>query len=151
MKALLDMASLTNSLASLCMFYDSVESHIRGLSLLGKSDKPYGDMLVPIIISKLTTEVRHNLAREHSNSQCILSDLLAAFQGFLSLDYLINRTQLPRQLQVPFKLVQKVVDQPVPVRRKGPVCVFCKGVHPTHACETVTDHQNRLEIVKRHR
>ena len=34
-------------------------------------------------------------------------------------------------------------------KKKGPVCVFCKGAHPTHACETVTDHQKRLEIVKR--
>ena len=38
MKALLDMPSPTNNLASLRMFYDSVESHIRGLSSLGKSE-----------------------------------------------------------------------------------------------------------------
>ena len=34
-------------------------------------------------------------------------------------------------------------------KKKEPVCVFCKGTHPTYACETVTDHQKRLEIVKR--
>ena len=34
-------------------------------------------------------------------------------------------------------------------KKKGPVCVFCKGSHPTHTCESVTDHQKRLEIVKR--
>ena len=38
MKALLNLASPTNSLASLRMFYDSVESHIHGLSSLGKSE-----------------------------------------------------------------------------------------------------------------
>ena len=34
-------------------------------------------------------------------------------------------------------------------KKKGPVCVFCKGPHPTHTCESVTDHQKRLEIIKR--
>lgn len=53
MKALLNMASPTNSLASLRMFYDTVESHIRGLSSLGKSEHSYGDLLVPIIITNL--------------------------------------------------------------------------------------------------
>ena len=80
MKALLNMASPTNNLASLRIFYDSVESHIRGLSSLGKSEHSYGDLLVPIIMSKRTTEVRRNLAREHSSSQWILTDLMAALQ-----------------------------------------------------------------------
>ena len=79
MKALLDMPSPTNNLATLCMFYDSVESHTWASSL-GKSEQSYRDLLVPIIMSKLTTEVRRNLTREHSNSQWILSDLMAALQ-----------------------------------------------------------------------
>ena len=61
MKSLMSMASPTNSLASLRMFYDSIESHIRGLSSLGKAEHSYGDLLVPIIMGKLTPEVRRNL------------------------------------------------------------------------------------------
>ena len=34
-------------------------------------------------------------------------------------------------------------------KKKGPVCIFCKGAHPIHACEFVIDHQKRLDIVKR--
>lgn len=80
MKASLNMASPTNSLPSLRMFFDSVESHIRGLSLLRKYEHSYGDLLIPIIMNKLTAEVRRNLAREHSNSQWVPSDLMAALQ-----------------------------------------------------------------------
>ena len=80
MKALVSMTSPTSSLLSLQMFYDSVESHIHGLSSLGKSEKSYGDLLVPIVKNKLTTDVRRNLAREHLNTQWILSDLMAALQ-----------------------------------------------------------------------
>ena len=59
---------------------------------------------------------------------------------------MIHTTQLPRhQLEVVVK------DRGVShaSKRKGTVYVFCKGAHPTHACETVTDHEKRLEIVKR--
>ena len=78
MKALLEMPSPTNSLASLCIFYDSVESHIRGLSLLGKSEHSHGDILVPVLLGKLSPDICRNLAREHSNSQWILADLMTA-------------------------------------------------------------------------
>ena len=73
----MNMASPTNSVA---MFYDSIECHIHGLSSLGKSEHSYGDLLVPIVMNKLTNEIRQNLARENSNSQWILSDLMAALQ-----------------------------------------------------------------------
>ena len=78
MKALLEMPSPTSNLASLRIFYDSVEGHIRGLSSLGKSEHSYGDILVPILMGKLPSDIRRNLAREHSNSQWILADLMAA-------------------------------------------------------------------------
>ena len=47
MQALLDLTSPTNSLAALQLFHDSVESHIRSLSSLGKSHDTYGSLLVP--------------------------------------------------------------------------------------------------------
>ena len=80
MKGLVSMASPTNSLGSLCMFYDLVKSHIRGLSSLGKSEQSFGDLLVPIAMNKLTSEIRHNLAREHSNMQWILLNLMETLQ-----------------------------------------------------------------------
>ena len=53
MQALVDLTSPTNSLAALQLFHDSVESHIRSLSSLGKSRETYGSLLVPIIFGKL--------------------------------------------------------------------------------------------------
>ena len=40
-------------LVSLQQFYDTLETHIRGLEALGKSHEPYGDILVPIIQTAL--------------------------------------------------------------------------------------------------
>jgi len=57
MKALLEMPSPTDNLASLRTFYDSVESHIQGLASLGKSEHSYGNILVPILMGKLLQEI----------------------------------------------------------------------------------------------
>ena len=46
MKALLEINSPANSLSSLQLFYDTIESHIRGLAALGKSEDSYGVMLL---------------------------------------------------------------------------------------------------------
>lgn len=63
MTALLELARPSTSLDSLRSFYDNMETHIRGLESLGKSQDTYGDLLVPVILSKLPDEVNRNLAR----------------------------------------------------------------------------------------
>jgi len=156
MKALVSMACPTNKFSILKMFYDSVESHIHDLSLLGKSEKSYGDLLVPIIMNKLTNEVRCNLAREHSNTQWVVPDLMAVLQ---------KEIRVPEcSSQNPYNPVSNIFTAAFQInaedgkghptthgntsKKKGLVCAFCKGPHPTHTCESVTDHHKRLEIVK---
>ena len=65
MNALVEMCNPTNSSSALQLFYDSVESHARSLSLLGQPQESYGPLLVPIILSKLPAEVKRNMARQH--------------------------------------------------------------------------------------
>jgi len=55
-----------------------VETHIQGLSSLGKSEHSYGDLLIPVVMEKVPVEVQRNLAREHLNSTWNLPDLMAA-------------------------------------------------------------------------
>ena len=45
MRALLEMPAPSNTLNSLRMFHDTIESHSRGLSSLGKSEDTNGDVL----------------------------------------------------------------------------------------------------------
>ena len=75
MQALLDLPSPTNTLTSLQHFHDSVESHIKSLSSLGKDRESYGDLLIPIIRGKLPVVTRKNFARNHSNSEWRLNEL----------------------------------------------------------------------------
>ena len=105
---------------------------------------------MPIIMSKLTTEVRRNLAREHSNSQWILSDLMAALQKEIRiLESGLHDPTSTTMTTGAFQIGARGRGVNNSGKRKGPLCIFCKGAHPTHTCESVTDHQKRLEIVKR--
>ena len=149
MKALLDMPSPSNSLASLRMFYDSLESHIRGLSALGKSEHSYGDLLVLIIMGKLSTEIKRNLTREHPNAQWILSDLMAAMLKEIRVleSGLCNpHKPMPRSSAATLYVnsqdhPNKKPSQDNPDGKKRQQCVFCKGPHTAHTCNTVTDYQ----------
>ena len=62
MQALLDRLNPVYQLSSLQLFYDTMENHVRGLESLGRSHETYGDLLVPIVLGKLPSDMRTNLA-----------------------------------------------------------------------------------------
>ena len=155
MKALLEMPSPTNSLASLRIFYDSVESHIRGLPSLGKSEHSYGDVLVPVLLGKLSPDIHRNLAREHSNSQWILADLMTAIlkeirvleSGLYDSHNPMSRStaaSLHINSSDPVKKQHRDNDN----KNRQQQCVFCKKNHSAHNCDVVTDYQKCINIVK---
>ena len=155
MKALLEMPSPTSSLASLRIFYDSVEGHIRGLSLLGKSEHSYGDILVPILMGKLPSDIRRNLAREHSNSQWILADLMAALLKeirVLESGLYDSHNPMSRSAAASFHLNSleplKKQQRDTDGKKRQQQCVFCKKTHSAYNCDVVTDIQKRIDIVK---
>jgi len=53
MKVLVEIPRTSNTLNSLRVFHDTIESHYCGLSSLGKSAPINGDLIVPIILGKL--------------------------------------------------------------------------------------------------
>ena len=78
MEAMLNLPNPSTQLVSLRQFYDTLETHIRGLEALGKSHESYGDILVPIIHKKLPLELKKSLARDHSNKEWTLDELRKA-------------------------------------------------------------------------
>ena len=57
MQALLDLPKPVYELSSLQVFYDTMENHVRGLESLGRSHESYGDLLVPIVLGKLSCDM----------------------------------------------------------------------------------------------
>ena len=69
MEAMLNLPNPTTQLVSLQHFYDTLETHIRGLEALGKSHESYGGILVPIIHKKLPVELKKRSRNTRSRSK----------------------------------------------------------------------------------
>ena len=153
MQALLEMPNPTSNLASLRAFYDTIETHTRGLSSLGKTKDTYGDLLIPIILGKLPMDTRKNLAREHTNTEWTIDELMSAIlkeirvfeSGFHTTN---SQTTLSTAA---FHVGSRGATDNTNPRTDGKrnaSCIYCKGPHSAHTCEVVTDYQKRLDIVK---
>ena len=158
MQALLEMQSPTNNLISLQAFYDSIETHTRGLLSLGKTKDTYGDLLVPIILKKLPMEIRKNLAREHTNAEWTIDELRSAIlkeiRVFETGLYATNlQITTPHRSTAAFHVNMSKgltgYTNPRTDGKRNTTCIYCKGPHPPHSCEVVTDYQRRLDIVKK--
>lgn len=56
--------------------YDKISVHVRGLSSLGVAAEQYGSLLIPIIMSKLPSEIRLQIARKATSEVWKIDELL---------------------------------------------------------------------------
>ena len=143
-------------MSSLQVFHDITENHIRGLAALGVSKESYSTILVPIILGKLPVPVHRNLARDHDQLRWTLDDLQAAMvKEIRMLGSGLYTTDSPPSLStkthatVSFYAAIRGGRHPAGGGKKKAQCVYCKGEHSPATCSEVTDHQNRLDIVRK--
>ena len=160
MEALLILPSPTDHLSSLRLFYDSVETHIRGLESLGKKTETYGDILVPIIQKKLPTGIKRNLARQNGNKEWQLDNLRKAILNEIEIleagqnsssDYELSSnstTAATAAFLTSSKPHTPVLPHPTDRRPTKRTCLFCKGEHSPNDCNVVTDKGKRYSIVR---
>ena len=148
MQALLDMPNPNANLTSLRLFYDTIATHTQAL---GKSKEVYGDLLVSVILKKLPVEVRRNLARQQASTEWTFDDLTKAILKeirVLEAGYQVTDSHSSPRSTASFHVGLRNNSNTQPPKR-NPICVFCKGPHPSHPCTTVTEYPARIDIVKR--
>ena len=155
MQAFLDEPCPTNSLGSLQKFLDTIESHIRSLSSLGKDVNSYALLLVPIILSKLPPNTKKNLARNHPADEWRLEELQEAIQSeiriFESGSNIGHLTACPPTAS--FHTTAKIAH----TQHQGTAAslkkkrVYCSGAHAPSLCSIVTDPSKCLEAIKQQR
>ena len=148
MQALIDLPSPSNSLTSLQQFHDSIESHTRSLTALGKNSDSYDDLLVPITLGKLPTEIKRNLARERRSEEWTLGELQCAL--LVEIRILETTTSTSHKHPTASFLANAHNTSNPEIKRKY-LCVYCSGSHPPSNCVAITDPKKRLEIVKQQR
>lgn len=62
-----------------------METYIRGLETLNQTEECYGNLLVPVVLRKLPSKIRQNLARAHGGDDWTLGDLRKAIGHELSI------------------------------------------------------------------
>ena len=169
MQALLDLPNPSESVTSLRGFYDCMENHVRSLEALGKTQDSYGDLLVPVILSKLPTTVKHNLIREHGTTDLSLEQLHKAISKEILIleageetNKLNNLSQSSDTLPSISSLLtntskyknpggnisnSRFKTSPNPSKPKA--CTFCNGSHKPNDCTVVSDPAARKQIAFR--
>ena len=155
MQALIELNCPTNTLASLQLFYDSVEDHTRSLQSLGTLQESYRSMLVPIILRKLSAEIRRNIARAHGSDQWTLNELQSAILQKIRIlemgsEYSNYQSNLPTPTASFLTNTNRWPQQPNSENQKrSSTCVYCGRSHTPTNCESVKDKQKHMEIIKR--
>ena len=159
MEAMLNLPNPSTQLVSLQQFYDTLETHIRGLEALGKSHESYGDILVPIIHKKLPIELKKSLARDHSNKEWTLDELRKAILKEAEILEAGQSNSDPPELPssdpaIPTASFLTSFNRntpPKPKRKRPPThqgCTYCKGKHNSLECTVVRDPIRRHNIIQ---
>jgi hypothetical protein len=64
------------------MSYDKISVHVRALAALGVSSEQYGRMLIPIIMSKLPSDICLEIARKSKGDVWKIDDLLDTIKTY---------------------------------------------------------------------
>jgi len=162
MSNLLQLPSPAANITDLRFFYDRLEPNIRGLEALGEAHDSYGNLLIPIILERLPSETRRNLARENKSGSWILSDLRQALLREIEImeageTHETHNTPFPtaafhssarmnRRQQMRYNTSARMTGD-LEIMKVSTECVYCEQQH-SGECLTVCDIARRLAVIK---
>ena len=144
--------------------YDKVSIHVRGLESLGVTAEQYGSMLIPVVMSKLPTKIRVQIARLTPSEVWSIREMLELIckeveareasehvklnnEKKTAQSYRSNTNRnLLSKPSTASALFLRSSNRPTEIR-----CVYCKNLHYSSACDKVTDVNERKNILRRDR
>ena len=163
MQSLLEVPAPVYSLSSLRNFYDETETYVRGLESLGQTNESYGSLLVPVVLNKLPTEIRQNLARIHKSTNWTLDNLRNAIYDEVNVleasqkpeklrndDHLATATFLTHAKPKPRYAHRKPENINDQKRTNVKLCTYCEDPqHLAMDCTKYKSADSRMTIVKK--
>ena len=134
---------------SLRQLYDTVEAHVRGLKSLKVPVDSYGSLLTSLLMSRLPSEIRIIITRELSGGSWDIERMMrivhrevdARERSAASTNPPIKR---PHQRGLPTAAALLTKSRP-----SGPSCVYCDRNHPSSFCATLTNVDERKEVLRK--
>lgn len=153
-------ASSEGRLGSLRYVYDKLCVHVRGLASLGVSADQYGSLLIPVIMDKLPSNVRLQVARKNTSEIWDIKELLNAIKVEVDAREASERTrtssssgQDSRKSQINNYQHSRSHSHPsantLMVKQFKVHCAFCNGLHYSASCDKIVDYKARKEILSK--
>ena len=152
MNALLNLTKVGNveDLKGLRQLHGKVDGHMRGMKSLEVDSKSYGSLLIPVLLEKLPKELRLEATRKLKGNW-ELDELIQIFKEELE-----ARERASVLQSSPKDSTQKQIFKPkfqsaafLFAGGLTPTCTYCQRPHTSNSCSTVTDINERKEILKR--
>ena len=134
--------------------YDKIYANIRGLESLGVNRDQYGSFLIPIIMSKLPSEVRLQIARVSVREVWEVEELMDVIKGEVEAREISDNIKVTEKRPPDTSSIRKhpAATASTLLVREGSgriICVYCKGDHFSTACEAVREIKVRKEMLRR--
>ena len=149
----LPVVSSINDVKGIRQLYDKTEIHIRGLQALGVEAQQYGNLLVPVLLSKVPQELRLIISREFDTGNWSLDELLKVFKTEVEARERCNSmattpSTTPERKHPP-KPPPPTFNALLAPEGQGITCTFCKQSHKSVDCVVVTNIGERKDILKK--
>ena len=133
--------------SSLRYLFDKINVHVRGLATLGIGLEQYSSILIPIVMSKLPSEVKLRIGRETKEEVWKLDDLLSIIKNEVeareaSEGVKVNHGKLPTH-QLKFHGHMHHTASSLYASNGKVQCVYCNGDHYSASCEKVHELKER--------
>ena len=138
--------------------YDQMQVQIRGLESLGVTTESYGQLLIPIIMSKLPNEIRLKISRNTDKKKWEIQELSELIRKEIKARETTEHIEATTERVKPFSnfsnsgksgnpaTTSTLFTRPQENTSKGSTtmqCVFCGKLHFSASCEKVKDIDER--------
>ena len=132
---------------SLRAVYDQITVHIRGLSAMGVNSDQYGSLLIPMIMSKLPSEIRLRVARESTEELWKIEDLMDVIKKEVEAREASEGTKI-KSPQAGTRPGHNLPTANALVTHGHNIqCVYCNGQHYSASCDKVCDIKLRKDVL----
>ena len=143
-----DAVSSQHNLKGLRHLYDMVETQVHGLRSLGVEPSLYSSLLSSALIRKIPPELQLVLSREVGDGSWTLDDLLKRLREEIEARERVG-PQLTQPLKKPGRDGSISTAAALLSPNNPPPCCYCQQSHPSGSCESITNVEERKQILKR--
>ena len=158
MEALFNLEAVTSAKSTnrLRKLLGSVEVHVRSLENLGRPPEQYGDMFIPLLFTKLPSDIRlaicEKVPPDQHGLRAILSQLQAEVSSRERAEYLAvtvggTKSDQTSSRRSPQPATASALT--VSSTTESSACVYCSQAHESRSCTVVTNVKRRKEILRR--